>query len=67
LVSQRRKIAQVGHQAKVFHVETATFVVGDYPDRGHAFPVEVKGDQQALVDKGRDPGQVGEMALRMRK
>jgi hypothetical protein len=66
LASRCREITEVCHQAQVFHVETATVVMGDDPDRRDGFAVEAKGDQQSLVDKRRHRGEMAEMAFRMR-
>src|ERR1051326_7066581 len=66
-INRRRKMAQIGHHAQVFCVETATLVVGDNPDRADRLPTHVEREQQALFDVGRHRGQVLEMAFGARK
>ncbi len=47
LKRRRRKIPRVGHHAQVFHLETASLVAGDYPDRGDGFSADVKRESTA--------------------
>jgi hypothetical protein len=61
LISRCRKGAQIGHQAQVFRIETATVVMRDHPDCAEGFTLDVEGNQQSFLKDRLDGCPIGEV------